>query len=80
MHVEDVGGTALADTAAIHLAASTPDANRLASWLCHYHLAVDPVPEHGARNNGGHAVPPSIPGLGVTPDIDRLGAPVAIYE
>jgi L-alanine-DL-glutamate epimerase-like enolase superfamily enzyme len=80
MHVEDVGGTALADTAAIHLAASTPDANRLASWLCHYHLAVDPVPEQGARNNGGHAVPPSIPGLGVTPDIDRLGAPVAIYE
>ena len=80
MHIEDVGGTALADTAAIHLAASTPDANRLASWLCHYHLAVDPVPEQGARNNGGHAVPPSIPGLGVTPDIDRLGAPVAIYE
>ena len=50
MHIEDLGGSALADTAAIHLAASTPDANRLASWLCHYHLADDPVPDQGARN------------------------------
>ena len=80
MHIEDVGGSALADTAAIHLAASTPDANRLASWLCHYHLSSDPVPGQGARNHGGFATPPSTPGLGVRPDEDRLGAPVAIYE
>ncbi|MEC9226326.1 MAG: mandelate racemase/muconate lactonizing enzyme family protein, partial [Pseudomonadota bacterium] len=80
MHIEDVGGTALADTAAIHLAASTPDANRLASWLCHYHLALDPVPGQGARNSGGVAVPPSAPGLGVAPDETAIGAPVAIYE
>ena len=80
MHIEDVGGTALADTAAIHLAASTPDANRLASWLCHYHLSVDPVPGQGARNEVGHATPPDAPGLGVTPDPDLLGAPVAVYE
>ena len=80
MHIEDVGGTALADTAAIHLAASTPDANRLASWLCHYHLALDPVPGQGSRNSGGVAVPPSAPGLGVAPDETAIGAPVAIYE
>jgi len=80
MHIEDVGGTALADTAAIHLAASTPDANRLASWLCHYHLAVDPVPGQGARNNGGFAKPPSAPGLGLAPDATAIGAPVATYE
>ena len=80
MHVEDVGGSALADTAALHLAASTPDANRLASWLCHYHLAVDPVPEQGARNLKGFATPPSVPGLGVTPDKDSLGPPTATYE
>lgn len=76
MHIEDVGGSALADTAAIHLAASTPDAYRLASWLCHYHLAVDPVDGQGARNQGGYARPPTLPGLGVKPDIDRLGEPV----
>ncbi|MFK7938675.1 MAG: mandelate racemase/muconate lactonizing enzyme family protein [Roseovarius sp.] len=80
MHIEDVGGSALADTAALHLAASTPDANRLASWLCHYHLDVDPVPGQGARNVAGHAVPPVTPGLGVVPDLHRLGPAVATYE
>lgn len=80
MHIEDVGGSALADTAAIHLAASTPQANRLASWLCHYHLDVDPVPEQGARNVSGVAEPPSAPGLGVVPDEGALGDPVAVYE
>ena len=80
MHIEDVGGTALADTAAIHLAASTPAANRLASWLCHYHLAVDPVAGQGARNRDGFATPPSAPGLGVVPDIAALGEPGRTYE
>ena len=80
MHIEDLGGSALADTAAIHLAASTPDANRLASWLCHYHLSLDPVPGQGARNKDGFATPPSTPGLGVAPDLNMLGDPVAIYE
>lgn len=80
MHIEDVGGSALADTAAIHLAASTPDTWRMASWLAHAHLAVDPVPGQGARNQGGWATPPSAPGLGAAPDPHALGAPVAIYE
>ncbi|WP_415919881.1 mandelate racemase/muconate lactonizing enzyme family protein [Tateyamaria sp. SN6-1] len=80
MHIEDVGGSALADTAALHLAASTPAANRLASWLCHDHLATDPVPGQGVRNLGGHVTPPSAPGLGVAPDTAALGPPVAVYE
>ncbi|MEM9130671.1 MAG: mandelate racemase, partial [Pseudomonadota bacterium] len=80
MHIEDVGGSALADTAAIHLAASTPDANRLASWLCHYHLSHDPVPGQGARNEAGFSKPPSAPGIGVAPDHYTLGEPNAIYS
>ena len=80
MHIEDLGGSALADTAAIHLAASTPDANRLASWLSHAHLSVDPVPGQGARNVDGFATPPSSPGLGVEPDLSILGKPVAEYH
>ncbi len=80
MHIEDLGGSALADTAAIHLASSTPDANRLASWLSHYHLSVDPVPGQGARNVDGFATPPTSPGLGVRPDEDALGDPVAVYR
>lgn len=80
MHIEDLGGSALADTAAIHLAASTPDANRLASWLCHYHLSHDPVPGQGARNIDGYATPPSHPGLGVTPNENQLGDEIATYK
>lgn len=80
MHIEDVGGSALADAAALHLAASTPEENRLASRLSHAHLAVDPVPGQGARNVNGAATPPSAPGIGVTPDPAALGAPVAVYE
>lgn len=80
MHIEDVGGTALADTAAIHLASATPDAHRLASWLCHDHLSVDPVPGQGARNVDGFATPPSAPGLGVVPENNSLGAPLAVHE
>lgn len=80
MHIEDVGGSALADTAALHLAASTPAANRLASWLSHDHLAVDPVPGQGARNSDGFAALPDVPGLGVTPDPESLGAAFAVYE
>ena len=80
MHIEDVGGSALADTAAFHLAASTPDENRLASWLAHDHLSIDPVEGQGVRNQNGFATPPSKPGLGVIPEVDRLGQPIAIYR
>jgi len=79
MHIEDVGGSALADTAAIHLASSTPADNRLASWLAHEHLAADPVAGQGARNFDGLATPPASPGLGVVPGPGMLGAPVAVY-
>lgn len=79
MHIEDVGGTVLADTAALHLAASTPQDHRLASWLCHAHLAADPLPGQGARNIDGRAVLPESPGLGVTPSPDALGEPAAVY-
>ncbi|MEM7527506.1 MAG: mandelate racemase/muconate lactonizing enzyme family protein [Pseudomonadota bacterium] len=80
VHIEDVGGTALADTAAYHLASATPESHRMASWLAHAHLAEDPVPDQGVRNEGGFAAPPTTPGLGVIPDPDRLGTPVAVYK
>ena len=79
MHIEDLGGSALADTAAFHLAASTPGENRLASWMCHPHLATDPVPGQGVRNVDGFGTPSDAPGLGVLSDPDRLGEPVAVY-
>ncbi|MEM7268360.1 MAG: mandelate racemase/muconate lactonizing enzyme family protein [Pseudomonadota bacterium] len=80
MHIEDLGGSALADTAAIHLAAATPAPFRMASWLCHDHLVVDPCPGQGARNIDGFAAPPSAPGLGVAPDLEILGEPEVVYQ
>ena len=70
----------LADTAALHLALSTPAENRLASWLCHPHLAEDAAPGPGARNSDGVAVLPETPGIGVVPDPDWLGEPLVGYE
>jgi len=79
MHIEDTGGSAFADTATLHLAASTPDANRLASWLCHAHLARDPVPGQGGRNLNGLVPLGEMPGVGLEPDPALLGDPVAVY-
>ena len=80
MHIEDVGGSALADTVAIHLASSIPSEYRLASWLCHDHLSVDPVPNQGSRNKEGYALPPDLSGIGVEPEEAILGTPIAVYE
>ncbi len=80
MHLEDVGGTVLADTAAIHLAHSTPEANRLASWIGHDHLVDDVAPGQGSRNQAGRTCAPELPGLGVEPEIQRMGEPSATYR
>ena len=78
MHIEDVGGTVIADTAALHLALATPQENRLGSWLCQAHLGDDPAPDRSARNDGGDIRLPDAPGLGVAPDEAWLGEPWAV--
>ncbi|MFT5115109.1 MAG: L-alanine-DL-glutamate epimerase-like enolase superfamily enzyme [Parasphingorhabdus sp.] len=80
MHIEDVGGTVLADTAALHLAYSTPEENRLASWLCQHHLVDDPAPGQGARNVAGMVTLNNKPGLGVSPDENWLGEVWQIFQ
>ena len=79
MHIEDVGGTVLADTAAIHLAQATPESHRLAGWSCQDHLVDDIAPGQGARDVDGAASAPELPGLGIEPELDRLGEPTAVY-
>lgn len=78
MNIEECGGSALADTAAVHLARATPASHRRATWLCHEMLTVDPV-AGGARNDGGVATLPDAPGLGAAPDLNLLGDPIAVY-
>jgi len=79
--IMESGGTAVADTQALQLAQSIPTELRLGTWLCQEMLSVDSAPGRGARNNGrGESSAPVLPGLGVSPDEDFLGDPVAVYE
>lgn len=74
------GGSVLADTEALHLAATIPDENMLGVWACQDMLTLDIAGGRGPRNRDGHLHLPDAPGLGVHPDEDSLGAPVAVYE
>lgn len=79
MNIEDTGGSTLQATASVHLAQSTPEPFRRATWLCVEHLTNDPV-SGGARNADGWATAPDGPGLGAVPDLSALGDPFARYE
>ena len=79
MFVMATGGSVLADTEALHLAATIPDINCHAVWACQDMLTVDIANGRGPRNTDGHLHLPEGPGLGVEPDEDRLGDPVAVY-
>jgi len=80
MFVMATGGTVLADTEALHLAATIPDHACRAVWACQDMITVDVADGRGPRNTAGHLHLPEEPGLGVHPDEAALGAPVAIYE
>ena len=77
LNIEDTGGTALADTAAVHLAQATPARYQRGTWFCHEMITVDPI-IGGARNLGGVTRAPDIPGLGAEPDPEALGDPVLV--
>ena len=80
MFIMATGGSVLADTEALHLAATIPDANCHAVWACQDMLTVDIAGGRGPRNRNGHLHLPEAPGLGVHPDEDSLGAPVKVYQ
>jgi L-alanine-DL-glutamate epimerase-like enolase superfamily enzyme len=80
MFVMATGGTVLADTEALHLAATIPDANCHAVWACQDMITVDIAGGRGPRNVAGHLHLPDAPGLGVHPDEAALGSPERIYE
>ncbi|MDE0696680.1 MAG: mandelate racemase/muconate lactonizing enzyme family protein [Boseongicola sp.] len=79
MFIMATGGSVLADAEALHLAATVPDARRLAVWACQDMLSKDIAGGQGPRNRDGHLHLPDSPGLGVHPDEAALGEPVAIY-
>ncbi|MEO0820112.1 MAG: enolase C-terminal domain-like protein [Pseudomonadota bacterium] len=77
--VMPTGGTVLADTEAAHLAQTVSAPFRQRIWSCQDMIAVDPAPGRGARVVAGAMAAPESPGLGVAPDLDRLGAPTSRY-
>ncbi|MEM7207907.1 MAG: mandelate racemase/muconate lactonizing enzyme family protein [Pseudomonadota bacterium] len=80
MLVMDTGGSVIADTAAAHFAQSIPSQYCLGSWSCQDMVSVDPAPGQGARNRTGCFDLPDSIGLGIEPDAEVLGAPVAQYR
>ncbi|MEM6635135.1 MAG: mandelate racemase/muconate lactonizing enzyme family protein [Pseudomonadota bacterium] len=74
------GGSVLADTEALHLSATFPNSNRLGVWACQDMLTVDVAGGRGPRNRDGFLHLPETPGLGVHPDEDALGLPVAVFS
>ncbi|NEO53102.1 MAG: mandelate racemase/muconate lactonizing enzyme family protein [Okeania sp. SIO3B5] len=79
MNIEDAGSSIIADTAAVHLAQSTPREFLRATWLCNDILTIDAA-TGGSRNQGGKTFAPETPGLGVEPKMDVLGEAIAVYE
>lgn len=80
MFVMATGGSVLADAEALHLAATIPDPNCHAVWACQDMITAEIAGGRGPRNINGHLHVPDAPGLGVHPDEDVLGDPVAVYQ
>ena len=80
MIVKEAGGTVLADTEALHLAAQLPHHNNKDVRACQDMLTIDIAGGRGPRNKDGHLYLPEEPGLGVHPDETALGDPMAVYS
>lgn len=73
------GGTELSDAAATHVACSTPAANLFGLWSCR-EFNIEQFGSGGPTTSDGRATISDLPGLGVAPFPDKLGAPVAVFE
>jgi L-alanine-DL-glutamate epimerase-like enolase superfamily enzyme len=73
------GGTEISDAAATHVACSTPAANLFGLWSCR-EFNTERFGSGGPVTSNGRATVPDMPGLGVDPFPDKLGAPLAVFE
>jgi len=80
MLIMDTGGTVISDTGVAHLAQTIPSPSCLGVWSCQEMVSVDPAPGQGVRNVDGCFSAPDLPGLGIEPELARLGEPVATYD
>lgn len=79
MNIEDTGGSAIADTVAVHLALATPAEFDRATWDCSQHHAVLTATDGYTKANGRATVSDK-PGIGIEPVFDVLKDPIAVYK
>ncbi|MEM6635134.1 MAG: mandelate racemase/muconate lactonizing enzyme family protein [Pseudomonadota bacterium] len=79
MCIEDTWGSDIATAAGLHLAAATPPGALLNTCDLSGYVAPRLAQDAPVRQNG-RIRPPEGPGLGITPDPDVLGAPVAAFD
>ncbi|MBI1386208.1 MAG: mandelate racemase [Rhizobiales bacterium] len=78
MCIEDTWGSDVTTAALLHLAAATPARALLNTCDLSGYVAPRLDPSAPVRR-AGRIAPPEGPGLGVTPDLEQLGPPVADY-
>lgn len=76
--IQDTVGSEIAFAAVLHMAQSTPR-NMLRCALDTRSMVEKPIAEFDAPVRKGGATSPNLPGLGVEPDMAKLGEPVAHY-
>ena len=76
--IQDTVGSEIAFAAFLHMAQSTPR-NMLRCALDTRSMVAKPIAEFDAPVRKGGATAPNLPGLGVEPDMAKLGEPVAHY-
>lgn len=79
MCVEDTWGSDITTAACLHLAAASDPRFVLNTCDLSGYVAPRIAPDGPARRNGRIA-PPTGPGLGITPDLELLGAPDLVLD
>lgn len=80
-HIEDTWGTEITTSAYAHLAVATPEEWLYCSTDLHNYNSLH-IAEAGSGPivENGRLRPAELPGLGITPDKDKLGDPVVTYQ
>ena len=77
--VEDTWGSDIATAAVAHLAAATPGRYLMAACDLSGYVGPPLAPD-GPRRDAARLRPAERPGLGVSPDAEVLGEPIAVYQ
>jgi L-alanine-DL-glutamate epimerase-like enolase superfamily enzyme len=73
------GGTEISDAAATHLACSTASKNLFGLWSCR-EFNTERFCEGGPVVRNGAATTTNLPGLGVTPDLSKVGSSPIVFS